>query len=51
MRLFAENGLVPTTSRHIIFFPWRGQQFANMDRLLGATPFGAQYLAAARPAH
>jgi SAM-dependent methyltransferase len=51
MRLFVENGLVPTTSRHIIFFPWRGQHFASMDRMLGVTPFGAQYLAAARPAH
>jgi SAM-dependent methyltransferase len=51
VRLFAENGFVPTISRHIIFFPWRGQHFASLDRLLGAAPFGAQYLAAARPAH
>jgi len=51
MRLFAENDLVPTASRHIIFFPWRGEHFANMDRVLGVTPFGAQYLAAARPAN
>jgi SAM-dependent methyltransferase len=50
VRLFAENGLVPTTSRHIIYFPWRGQLFANLDRLLGEVPLGAQYLAAAQPA-
>jgi SAM-dependent methyltransferase len=50
LRLLAENGFVPTLSRHILFFPWRGNVFASLDRRLGAIPLGAQYLAAARPA-
>jgi SAM-dependent methyltransferase len=50
VRLFTENGLVPTTSRHIIYFPWHGPLFASLDRLLGGVPLGAQYLAAGRPA-
>jgi SAM-dependent methyltransferase len=47
--LLSGNGLVPTIARHILFFPWRGQVFASLDRRLGLIPLGAQYFVAARP--
>jgi SAM-dependent methyltransferase len=43
-RLMRQARLLDTTSRYILFSPWRGAAVERMERRLGRLPLGAQYV-------
>ncbi|WP_309381006.1 class I SAM-dependent methyltransferase [Cerasicoccus frondis] len=48
LQLQRKAGFFPLERRHILFTPWAGKLWSQVDKLLGRTNIGAQYYAAAR---
>jgi SAM-dependent methyltransferase len=46
-RLLSAAGLAPVESRYLLFTPWRPPGTAQVERVFGAVPLGAQYYVAA----
>jgi SAM-dependent methyltransferase len=48
-RIFRSAGVDVADAEYLLFFPWRGEHFAALERALRRVPLGAQYVVAGRP--